>query len=70
MRSSSGLSVARLDVRREHAGRRLRRAHADRAIVDDLDRRAAARQLVRDRAPDDAGADDDDVGRATHGVSA
>ena len=55
-------AVARgLDVRREHPGRRLRRAHADRALVDDLDRRAAPRQLVGDGAPDDAGADDDDV---------
>ena len=55
-----------LDVGREHAGRRLRRAHAGRALVDDLDRRAAPRQLVRDRAADDAGADDDDVGRTDH----
>ena len=58
--------LARFDVRREHAGRRLRRAHARRPIVDDLDRCAAARQLVRHRAADDARADDDDVARGSH----
>ena len=35
-----------------------------------LDRRAAACQLVRHRAADDAGADHDDVGRASHEISA
>ena len=59
-------AFVRLDVRRQHAGRRLRRAHAGRPIVDDLDRRAAPRQLVRDRAADDAGADDNDVARSCH----
>ena len=60
---------ARFDVRRQHAGRRLRRAHARRPIVDDLHRRAAARQLVGDRAADDARADDDDVARSCHGAN-
>ena len=42
----------------------------DRTFVDELDRRAAPRQLVRHRASDDARADDDDVGRTAHGCSA
>ena len=63
-------ALARLDIGRQHAGRCLRRAHPDRPLVDDLDGGAAARQLVRHRAPDDAGADDDDVGGATHRISA
>ena len=63
-RPSSGLVCGRFDVRREDAGRRLRGAHAGRAFVDEFHRRAAARQLAGHGAPDDAGADDDDVGGA------
>ncbi len=59
-------ALVRLDVRREDPGRGLRRAHPDGALVDDLDRGPAARQLVRDRAADDSGADHDDVGGAAH----
>ncbi len=58
--------LTRLDVGRQHAGRRLRGAHAHGAFVDELHRGAATSELVRHGAPDDAGADDDDVGRTGH----
>ena len=58
--------LTRLDVGRQHAGRRLRGAHADGAFVDELDRGSAPSELMRHRTSDDAGADDDDVGRTGH----
>ena len=58
--------VARFEIRREHAGRCLRRTHAGGPVVDDLNGGAAARQLVRHRAADDARADDDNVARGSH----
>ena len=60
-------ALVRLHVRREHPGRRLRRAAADGTIVHHGARHAAHRQLARDRAADDAGADDDNV--LSHGRS-
>ena len=58
--------MARLDVRREHSGRRLGRAHAGRPIIDNVDRSAATGQLVGDRATDNSGADHDDVAWGGH----
>jgi len=61
-------AFARFDVRRQHAGRRLRRAHACGPLIDYLHRGAPPRELVRDGASDDAGAHDDDVrGARGHG---
>ena len=54
-----------LDVRREHAGRCLRRAAADAAEIEDADPRAGRRQLVRAGAADDTGANDCDLGVKT-----
>jgi hypothetical protein len=59
-------AVARLDEGGEHACRGLSGTHARLAIVDNLNRRSAARQLVRDRAADHACADDNDVARGGH----
>ncbi len=59
--------VPRFDVRREHSGRSLGRAHSDRPIVDDLHRRATPRQLMGHRTADDARTDDDDVATGLHG---
>ena len=58
--------LVRLDEWREHARRCLRRAHADRSVVDDVDRRATPSQLMRDSAANNAGADDDDVRGTRH----
>ena len=49
------------DGGREDAGRRLRGHAADSTRIQHQHRRAAQRELVRDRAADDAGADDGDV---------
>ena len=56
-----------LVIGREHAGRRLRRTHARRAVVGDHHGGAAASELVADRAADDAAAKNDDVARSRHG---
>ena len=62
-RAEQRRAVAHLDVRREHAGRRLRRTHRDRTIVDDPHGGTATRELARDGATDDPGADDKNVYR-------
>ena len=49
-------------VRREHAPRRLRRAQAGRAGIDDVHVGTARRQRFGDDTSDDAAADHDDVG--------
>ena len=56
--------VQTLLVGREHAGRRLGRAEADAARIDEADRGARAHECLARRAPDDAGTDDEDVGHA------
>ena len=43
-----------------------RGARADSGAIEHRDRRAALREVARDRQPDDAGADDHDVRRRTH----
>lgn len=65
------VALARFDVRSQDACRRLRSAHADTAIVDDVHRRASPGELVGHCAADDAGSDHDDVGGAYgHGPKA
>jgi len=58
LESQQEAAVMGFDVRREDAGGRLGGAAGDGTVVDDLHVHAARAQLARDRAPDDAGADD------------
>ena len=58
-----GIAIFGFREWREHARRRLRRAHAGLAIIDELHRGAAARQFICDARSDDSSPDDDDVGR-------
>src|SRR5262245_36338118 len=50
-----------LDIRRQHAGRRMAGAGTGHALIEHRDGRAALRQAPGDAEPDHAGADNDDV---------
>ncbi len=56
----------RFDVRREHAGGRLRGTGRDRPFLEDRRTFAAPRELSPDRQADDAAANDDGIPLVVH----
>ena len=63
-----GRGRAHFNVRRENAGRRVRRPHARRSLFYDLHRRAAACKLIGHGAAHYSSADDDNIRGTGHGL--